>query len=262
MTPSNKLPNGGSIRHKSGVHYISVLETGCQELEALVKLVAVHHNASINLTDANSKVLARASEDAISQLACIKTYSLLFDKGGDAASLGNFLAKNPIESSSDTLLKYANELIIITKDPEKEDHFSANALSIDEIVANKDFKEMNIQGAEEIRRKHRRICSIFERLKTREKAIRLKDARDLWLAHASLASGDMRFVEHSNHTLYHFLKLCSIVLRISVETYMPAAFEVNGRNTWHAVNSLIPTFSACQKKQLQEDPSKNSNCSS
>jgi hypothetical protein len=244
---------GADLRPKSGAHYISILETGCQELEALVKLIAVHHNASISIVEPKSKALARASEEAISQLACIKACSLLFDERRDVASLQNFLAKNPIESSSDDLLKSINETISITPDPTKENHFIAIPLSIDEVAADTGLKEMNIEGTKEILSRHKRICSVFERLKSRSKKVNLKEARDLWLAHASLASKEMRFVQHSNQTIYHFLKQCSMVLRVSVETYKPAVFERNGRHTWHAVNSLIPTFSSCQKEPKAEE---------
>jgi hypothetical protein len=225
-------------RYKSGNHYISVLEAGCQELEALIILLAIQHNSAQRTEDPKQKVITSASADAISQLACIKAYSLFFDEGKHAASLHNFLGKKPTQSGSDDLIMRAAEIIYLTPDEDNLRVFHARKLGMDEVRGAKEFSEINAEHTRWIATRHAKILRVFARLQTRAAELDLENNRNLWLAHTSLKAGKTKYAHQNSPITFHFLTRCRALLRSVIETFKPAEFYRDGRATWQDVIEL------------------------
>lgn len=234
----NNPQQADAHRYKSGRHYISVLETGCQELEALIILLAIQHNSALSAEDPKQKVITSASADAISQLACIKTFSLIFDDGKHIASLQNFLGTKPTENGTDDLIRRAVEIIYLTPDEEDARTFHARKLGLDEVRADKDLSEISAKHVSLIAARHKRIVRIFERLKAKADQLCFKENRNLWLAHTSLKAGDTKYAQQNSPTIYHFLTKCRTLLRCTIETFKPVEFPRHGRGTWQNVINL------------------------
>lgn len=223
---------------RTSAHYVSVLETGCQELEALLKLTAFHSEAGREVKNPDNKIIAAASADAICQLACIKAYSLLFDNTKKAASLYNLRGENPLNRSSDDLVRKACEIVVLCNSTEALDCLNAQTLPMDEVSNCEILTEINIERAKALETGHREVMEDFSVLEKDATLWELKEVRNLWLAHTSLEAGKWMHVHHFNPHLLKFLKRCAATLRLAVETYKPAVFERIGRHTWYRVNTL------------------------
>lgn len=234
---STSLPMAGVI-FRSGIHYISVLETGCQELEALLKLVEFHHRLGKINQDSAEKAVLSATTDAVCQLACIKTYALLFDNTRKAASLYNLRGEDPLHRGSDDLVQRACEIVMLSNSKDTGGGLLAQPLKLDEVIASKTLTELNIEKSEALKKGHKAVMEAFDKLEKEAHDWDLKKVRDLWLAHTSLEAGKWMYVHQFNPQLLAFLQRCSAALRLAVETYKPAVFERNGRHTWYKVNEL------------------------
>ena len=239
----NNPQQADAHRYKSGRHYISVLETGCQELEALIILLAIQHNSALRTEDPKQKAITSASADAISQLACIKTFSLIFDDGKHIASLQNFLGTKPTVNGTDDLIMRAAEIILLTPDEENARIFHAQKLGIDEIRGSEELSVINSGRTGWITARHAKILRIFARLKIRASELDLEANRNLWLAHCSLKAGATKYTHQNSPVIFHFLTRCRALLRSVVETFKPAEFHRHGRATWQDVIDLAkPTL--------------------
>lgn len=238
-------PSSDGLIFRSGIHYVSVLETGCQELEALLKLVAFHYNIGKTTQNFAEKDLAMATTDAVCQLACIKTYALLFDSTKKVASLYNLRGEDPLHRGSDDLVQRACEVVMLSNSNDAEVGLTAQRIPMDEVIASKSLCDINIERSQTLKVGHIMVLDAFANLEKEALTWDLKKARDLWLAHTSLEAGKWMYVHQFNLQLLTFLQRCSATLRLAVETYKPAVFERNGRQTWHKVNELA-----------QEQPSK------
>jgi len=223
---------------RSSAHYVSVLETGCQELEALLKLTALHFEAGRLVKNPDDKIIADASADAICQLACIKAYSLLFDNTTKAASLFNLRGVDPIHRGSDDLVRRACEIVMLSNGTDAPDSLNAQTLSMDEVRNCEILTEINIERAKALAAGHKEVMEAFSVLEKDAVLLELKEARNLWLAHTSLEAGKWMHVHQFNPHLLKFLQRCSATLRLAVETYKPAVFERIGRHTWYRINAL------------------------
>jgi hypothetical protein len=237
-------PNDGLI-FRSGIHYISVLETGCQELEALLKLVEFHYKKVQATQISAEKAVSAATTDAVCQLACLKTYALLFDNTRKVASLYNLRGEDPLHRGSDDLVQRACEIVLLSNSNETDVGLTAQRVPIDEVIASKPLCEINIGRSEALKAGHDLVLETFARLETEALTWDLKKVRDLWLAHTSLEAGKWMYVHQFHPQLLAYLKKCAATLRLAVETYKPAVFVRNGRHTWHKINELA-----------QEHPSK------
>jgi hypothetical protein len=223
---------------RSSAHYVSVLETGCQELEALLKLTALHFKTVREVKNPDVKIIAAASADAICQLACIKAYSLLFDNTRKAASLYNLRGEDPLNRSSDDLVRRACEIVMLCNGTEALDSLNAQTLPMDEVLNCEILTEINIERVKALEAGHKEVMDAFTVLAKDATLWELKEVRNLWLAHTSLEAGKWMHVHQFNPHLLEFLKRCSATLRLAVETYKPAVFERIGRQTWYRVNTL------------------------
>jgi hypothetical protein len=237
-------PNDGLI-FRSGIHYISVLETGCQELEALLKLVEFHHKAGQATQMSGEKAVFAATTDAVCQLACIKTYALLFDNTRKVASLYNLRGEDPLHRGSDDLVQRACEVVMLSNSNETDLGLTAQRVPIDEVIASKPLCEINIERSDALKTGHDLVLETFAKLEKEALTWDLKKVRDLWLAHTSLEADKWMYVHQFHPQLLVFLQKCAATLRLAVETYKPAVFVRNGRHTWHKINELA-----------QEQPSK------
>ncbi len=238
------VPNDGLI-FRSGIHYISVLETGCQELEALLKLVEFHHKAGQATQMSGEKAVFAATTDAVCQLACIKTYALLFDNTRKVASLYNLRGEDPLHRGSDDLVQRACEVVMLSNSNETDLGLTAQRVPIDEVIASKPLCEINIERSDALKTGHDLVLETFAKLEKEALTWDLKKVRDLWLAHTSLEADKWMYVHQFHPQLLVFLQKCAATLRLAVETYKPAVFVRNGRHTWHKISELA-----------QEQPSK------
>lgn len=247
MSAANAPNHDEGHRYKSGNHYISVLEVGCQELEALIILLAIQHNGAQRNNDSRQKTIMSASADAISQLACIKAYSLIFDDRDQVASLHNFLGKKPTKNGSDDLIMKASEIIYLTPDEENSRTFHARKLGIDEVRGSRDLAKINAEHNSWIAARHAKILRIFARIQKRAKELDLENNRHLWLAHTSLNAGKIKYAHQNSPIIYHFLTRCRTLLRGVIETFKPAEFHRHGRATWQDVIAIAKASSSKQE---------------
>ena len=223
---------------RSSTHYVSVLETGCQELAALLKLTDLHFKTVQEVKNPDEKIIAAASADAICQLACIKAYSLLFDNTRKAASLYNLRGEDPLNRSSDDLVRRACEIVMLCNGTETLNSLNAQTLPKDEVLNCEILTEINIERVKALEAGHKEVMDAFSVLEKDATLWELNEVRNLWLAHTSLEAGKWMHVHQFNPHLLKFLKRCSATLRLAVETYKPAVFERVGRHTWYRVNLL------------------------
>ena len=179
-----------------------------------------------------------ATTDAVCQLACIKTYALLFDNTRKVASLYNLRGEDPLHRGSDDLVQRACEVVMLSNSNETNACLIAQRIPIDEVIASKPLCDINIERSQELITGHKLVLETFAKLEKEALTWDLKKVRDLWLAHTSLEAGKWMYVHQFHPQLLAFLQQCAATLRLAVETYKPALFERNGRHTWNKVNEL------------------------
>ena len=232
---------------KEGVDYLDTLETGRLELEALLKLTAIHFNTEKASADSNNKAIAAATTDAVFQLACIKAHSLLFDKDPNVASVRNLLEKNFPESGTDKLRKLASDVVLLEQDPGHEGKYIASVLSPDEINSDPNLRDINRQRGQSMLNKVRKIRVQFDELHDSNDRKQLSFLRNVWLAHSSLDAGDIKFAHQFSPETFSFIARCASLLRESIEAHRPAKFESTSRATWYNINNLAKTNGLMRK---------------
>ena len=229
---------------KEGVDYLNTLETGRLELEALLKLTAIHFNTEKASDDPNNKAIAAATTDAIFQLACIKAHSLLFDKDPNVASVRNLLDKKFPESGTDNLRKLVSDVLLLTEDPHGKVKYTATILSPDQVNSDPNLRDINRQRGQSMRDKVREVKTKFDKLYVSNEREQLSVLRNAWLAHSSLNSGDIKFAHQFSPETFRFISLCASILSESIEAHRPAKFESVSRETWYKINNLAQPKSA------------------
>ena len=224
--------------NKEGVDYLNTLETGRLELEALLKLTAIHFNTGKASADPNNKAIAAATTDAVFQLVCIKAHSLLFDKDPNVASVRNLLKKNFPESSTDNLRKLASDVLLLTEDQQGKAKYTATTLSPDQVNSDPNLRDINRQRGQSMRDKVLAVKRKFDELYASNGQKQLSLLRNAWLAHSSLNSGDIKFAHQFSPETFRFISLCASVLSESIEAHRPAKFESVSRETWYKINNL------------------------
>ena len=232
---------------KEGVDYLDTLETGRLELEALLKLTAIHFNTEKASADSNNKAIAAATTDAVFQLACIKAHSLLFDKDPNVASAGNLLEKNFPESGTDKLRKLVSDVVLLAQDPERDGNYIASVLSPDEINSDPNLRDINRERGLLMKNKVREMRVQFDELYESNDRKQLSLLRNAWLAHSSLDAGDIKFAHQFSPETFRFIERCALFLRESIEAHKPAKFKSTSRATWYNINNLAKTKGPMRK---------------
>jgi hypothetical protein len=223
---------------KEGLDYLNTLETGRLELEALLKLTAIHFNTEKASADPNNKAIGAATADAVFQLACIKAHTLLFDRDSNVASVKNLFDKNFPQSGTDNLRKLASDVILLTEDPLKKGSYIATVLSPDQINSDPSLRDINRKRGQTMEARVREVRIRFDELYLSRQREQLSLLRNSWLAHSSLDAGDIKFAHQFSLETFRFIERCALMLRESIEAHTPAKFESVSRETWHKINNL------------------------
>lgn len=210
--------------------FVALLESGCQELEAWLKLLCIHSSTHAAQKGNIQGLIAESTTEALFHLCFVKTHALLFDTGSGVVSLGKFLESNPINSGTSELYQKICAVVVIEQTGAAS--HNARVLKIEEVRADSRFVEYNQERAANLKRMHPRIRCVYNRLSENPITREMKNRRDKWIAHTSLDGGQFRLERVGDQRTYAYLRRCFFLLRAAVRTYKPAIFVSEGCGLW------------------------------